>query len=130
MSPTDQRVADDTAEFRISTGDDLSEVKSRMRAMEQQHVEIQKAVAESAQAIAANTALTMNNTDQISNVSASLKELFESLSGVIKISTQLEGTLELGGKLGGFAKWVVVMATFGAIIWAVVKYAIFEAAKK
>ena len=123
MSPPDKRVGDDTAEFRAHTGDDLSEVKYRMQYMEAQHLELRKAVAD-------NTALTINNTNQISNVSDMLNKLTGSLSGLIKISGQVEGAFELGKGFGRFAIWVGIMATFGVTIWAVFRFAIIEALRK
>ena len=122
-SPEDRRVKDDTAEFRAHTGDDLSEVKYRMQYMESQHLELRKAVEN-------NTALTINNANQISNVSDLLNKLVSNLSGLIKISGQVEGAFELGKWVGKLAIWVGIMATFSVTIWAVFKFAIIEALRK
>lgn len=123
MSPPERRVGDDTAEFRAHTGDDLLEVKYRMQYMEAQHLELRKAVAD-------NTALTINNTNQISNVSDTLNKLADSLKGIIKISNSIDGTSDIAARLGKIAGWLITVSAGIVIIWGVMKYVILEASKK
>ena len=122
--------SENTGAWRIKVARDLADAKDRglkleatAQKLQSQHVELRKAVAD-------NTAITMSNTNQIEKVSDNLTGLAKSLSGIIRVSNSIDGTVDIGARLGGFMKWLITIATFITIMWAVVRYVIIEVAKR
>ena len=120
----------DTGAWRNRTTKELAEAKllsqklqAAVTVMEGQHVELNKTLVLSAAAIAANS-------DQINSVRAALDKLIIDLKGIIKMSNSIDGTIDLGARLGGFSTWCMKIAVCGTLIWAMFKYLIMEAAKK
>ncbi len=117
MAPTEteQRVIDDTAEWRAKTSSELAQANERMTAMESQH-KAMKAT------IDVNTMATLEGSNKVDT-------LAKDLEGIILFSKRVNGSFELGKSFGGLAFWLAKMSAAGAIVWAIFKYAVGSAGK-
>lgn len=70
------------------------------------------------------------NTEVTEETNATVSALSSDLSGIVKISKQVDGTLSLADGFGKFALWVAKVSGMVLILWAIIKYVILEALEK